>query len=58
MKQAIKLVLAHKEIDYEGAFSPVDFDSHGDIGSAVYEIWQYTGPNTFKTLQTITFRGK
>lgn len=58
MKQAIQLVLAHKEIDYEGAFSPVDFDSHGDIGSAVYEIWQYTGNSTFKTLQTITFRGK
>lgn len=58
MKQAIKLVLSHKEIDYEGAFSPVDFDSHGDIGSAVYEIWQYTGSSTFKTLQTITFRGK
>ena len=58
MKQAIKLVLAHKEIDYEGAFSPVDFDANGDIGSAVYEIWQYTGSNTFKTLQTITFRGK
>ena len=58
MKQAIQLVLAHKEIDYEGAFSPVDFDSNGDIGSAVYEIWQYTGNSTFKTLQTITFRGK
>jgi ABC-type branched-subunit amino acid transport system substrate-binding protein len=58
MKQAIKLVLAHKEIDYEGAFSPVDFDAHGDIGSAVYEIWQYTGSSAFKTLQTITFRGK
>jgi branched-chain amino acid transport system substrate-binding protein len=58
MKQAIKLVLAQKEIDYEGAFSPVDFDANGDIGSAVYEIWQYTGSSTFKTLQTITFRGK
>jgi branched-chain amino acid transport system substrate-binding protein len=58
MKQAIKLVLAQKEIDYEGAFSPVDFDANGDIGSAVYEIWQYSGSSTFKTLQTITFRGK
>jgi ABC-type branched-subunit amino acid transport system substrate-binding protein len=58
MSQAIKLVLAHKEIDYEGAFSPVDFDANGDIGSAVYEIWQYTGSSTFKTLNTITFRGK
>lgn len=55
---AIKLLRAHKEIDYEGAFSPVDFDKNGDIGSAVYEIWQYTGNSTFKTLKTITFRGK
>jgi branched-chain amino acid transport system substrate-binding protein len=55
---AIKLLLAHKEIDYEGAFSPVDFDKNGDISSAVYEIWQYNGNSTFATLKTITFRGK
>jgi ABC-type branched-subunit amino acid transport system substrate-binding protein len=55
---AIKLVLAKKEIDYEGAFSPVDFDKNGDISSAVYEIWQYNGNSTFATLKTITFRGK
>jgi branched-chain amino acid transport system substrate-binding protein len=58
MKTAIRLLLAHKEIDYEGAFSPVDFDRNGDIGSAVYEIWQYKGNNQFATLRTITFRGK
>jgi branched-chain amino acid transport system substrate-binding protein len=58
MNQAIRLALAHKEIDYEGAFSPVDFDKNGDIGSAVYEIWQYEGASQFKTLNTITFRGK
>jgi ABC-type branched-subunit amino acid transport system substrate-binding protein len=58
MKLAISLLLAHKQIDYEGAFSPVDFDKNGDIGSAVYEIWQYQGNSQFKTLQTITFRGK
>jgi branched-chain amino acid transport system substrate-binding protein len=55
---AIKLVRAHKEVDYEGAFSPVDFDKNGDISSAVYEIWQYNGNSTFATLKTITFRGK
>jgi len=55
---AIKLIRAHKEVDYEGAFSPVDFDKNGDISSAVYEIWQYNGNSTFATLKTITFRGK
>ncbi len=57
MKQAITLLRARKDIDYEGAFSPVDFDTRGDIGSAVYEIWQYQGSGKFTTLRTITFRG-
>jgi hypothetical protein len=35
----------------------VDFDKNGDIGSAVFEVWQYTGPGTIKTLKTVTFRG-
>src|SRR3954452_5562244 len=30
LAKAIKLVRAGKEIDYEGAFSPVDFDRNGD----------------------------
>src|SRR5438876_4774951 len=29
--KAIKLLRAGKDVDYEGAFSPVDFDSKGDI---------------------------
>jgi ABC-type branched-subunit amino acid transport system substrate-binding protein len=58
LKQAIALLRAHKDVDYEGAFSPVDFDKNGDIGSAVYEIWQYQGSGKFTTLKTITFRGK
>ena len=57
MKQAIKLLLAHKDVNYEGAFSPVDFDANGDIGSAVYEIWQYKGSGQIATLRTITFKG-
>ena len=57
MKQAIKLLLAHKDVNYEGAFSPVDFDANGDIGSAVYEIWQYKGSGQIATLKTITFKG-
>ena len=55
--KAIKLLRAGKEIDYEGAFSPVDFDAKGDIGSAVFEIWKYSGKGTIDTLKTVTFRG-
>lgn len=54
--KAVKLLLAGKDVDYEGAFSPVDFDAKGDIGSAVYEIWRYDGAGKISTLETITFR--
>ena len=57
LAKAIKLVRAGKEIDYEGAFSPVDFDAKGDIGSAVFEIWKYSAAGKIDTLKTVTFRG-
>ena len=53
----VRAAAAGKDVNYEGAFSPVDFDKNGDIGSAVYEIWQYDGAGKFVTLKTITFRG-
>lgn len=55
---AISLLARHKEIDYEGAFSPVDFSPNGDISSAVYEIWRYDGSSKFSTLKTFTFKTK
>lgn len=55
--QAISLLRKGKEIDYEGAFSPVDFNPDGDISSAVYEIWRYDGNSKFTTLKTFTFKG-
>ena len=51
MAKAIKLIRAGKEVDYEGAFSPVDFDENGDIGSAVFEIWKYSAPGKIDTLK-------
>ena len=51
-------LLAHKDINYEGAFSPVDFDPDGDISSAVYEVWRYDGNSKFTTVKTFTFKGK
>jgi ABC-type branched-subunit amino acid transport system substrate-binding protein len=55
--KAIALLRAGKQIDYEGAFSPVDFDAHGDTKSAVFEVWRYVGGGKINTLKTITFRG-
>jgi ABC-type branched-subunit amino acid transport system substrate-binding protein len=57
MAKAIKLIRAGKEVDYEGAFSPVDFDKNGDISSAVFEIWKYSSAGKIDTLKTVTFRG-
>ncbi len=57
LARAIKLIQAGKDVDYEGAFSPVDFDLKGDIGSAVFEVWKYSAPGKIDTLKTITFRG-
>jgi branched-chain amino acid transport system substrate-binding protein len=57
MGVAIRLLLAHKDIDYQGAFSPVNFDRNGDISSAVYEIWRNNGGGNITTLKTITFGG-
>jgi hypothetical protein len=55
--KAIKLLRAGRDVDYEGALSPVDFDANGDIGSAVFEIWRNDGGGKISTLKTITFHG-
>jgi ABC-type branched-subunit amino acid transport system substrate-binding protein len=57
LERAINLIQSGKEVDYEGAFSPVDFDAKGDIGSAVFEVWRYSVAGKTDTLRTITFRG-
>ena len=54
--RAIKLAAAGRDINYEGAWGPIDWDRHGDPGSAVFEIWRYSG-GSIKTVKLITFRG-
>jgi branched-chain amino acid transport system substrate-binding protein len=56
MDKAVKLLLSGKDVNYEGAWGPIDWDGNGDPGSAVYEIWKYSG-NAISTLKTITFAG-
>jgi branched-chain amino acid transport system substrate-binding protein len=56
LEQAIRLILAGKPIKYEGVFGPIDFDSHGDVGSAVYRYWDYNG-NTVSTLKLFNYGG-
>ncbi|MBA3427894.1 MAG: ABC transporter substrate-binding protein [Actinobacteria bacterium] len=56
LDKAIRLLLAGKDIDYEGAWGPTDWDRNGDPGSAVFEIWKYGG-GSIATSRIITFRG-
>jgi ABC-type branched-subunit amino acid transport system substrate-binding protein len=56
MDKAVKLLLAGKDINYEGAWGPIDWDKNGDPGSAVYEIWRYSN-GAISTQRTITFKG-
>jgi len=55
LDQAVKLLLAGKDINYEGAWGPIDWDKNGDPGSAVYEIWKYAN-GAITTQRTITFK--
>jgi branched-chain amino acid transport system substrate-binding protein len=56
LRQAINLILAGKPIKYEGVFGPIDFDSHGDVGSAVYRYWKYNG-QAVSTLKLFNYGG-
>jgi len=54
LPKAIKLVLAGKDVNYEGVWGPIDFDSHGDPGSTLFKIWEYKN-GVVSTLKTFTF---
>lgn len=41
LAKAIELLAAGEEIDYEGAWGPIDWDENGDPGVDVFKIWQY-----------------
>lgn len=51
---AITALMNGEDIDYEGAWGPIDFDENGDPGSAIYEVWQFED-GEINTLTTFTF---
>ena len=53
--RAIRAALAGRDINYEGAWGPIDWDAKGDPGSAVYEVWRYNGAS-ISTVARFTFR--
>jgi ABC-type branched-subunit amino acid transport system substrate-binding protein len=57
LEQAVQDLLDGKDVDYEGAWGPIDFDENGDPGSAIYEVWQFDGSEV-STLETFRFQGE
>ena len=56
LDQAVAALLNGDDIDYEGAWGPIDFDDNGDPGSAIYEVWRFDGSEV-STEKTFTFSG-
>lgn len=54
LADAVRALAAGEDIDYEGAWGPIDFDENGDPGSAIYEVWEFDG-SAISTLETFTF---
>jgi ABC-type branched-subunit amino acid transport system substrate-binding protein len=57
LDQAVQDLLDGKDVDYEGAWGPIDFDDNGDPGSAIYEVWMFDGSEV-STEKTFTFTGQ
>lgn len=55
LADAIEMLAAGEEIDYEGASGPIDFDDNGDPGGAIYELWQFNQQGEIETSRTFTF---
>lgn len=52
--QAMQDVVAGEEIDYQGAWGPIDWDENGDPGSALFELWEMRD-DTISNVDTFTF---
>jgi branched-chain amino acid transport system substrate-binding protein len=57
LDRAVQDLLDGKDVDYEGAWGPIDFDENGDPGSAIYEVWTFDGSEV-STQKTFTFGGQ
>jgi hypothetical protein len=55
LPQAIKAIVAGHDINYQGTWGPIDWDSRGDPTTAVYVIWKHEH-GKITILRTITFR--
>lgn len=57
LDKAIKAVLAGKEIDYDGAWAPLDMGPGGGPSGSFDESWKYVGKGKIVRLSTFAFGG-
>lgn len=57
LDQAIKAILAGKDIDYDGAWAPLDMGPGGGPAGSFDETWKYVGKGKIIRLGTFTFGG-
>lgn len=57
LDKAIKAILAGKDIDYDGAWAPVDMGPGGGPSGSFDETWKYVGKGKIIRLNTFSFGG-
>jgi len=57
LANAIKAVHSGRNINYQGAWSPIDWDKNGDPTSALYVVWKHANGQT-TNIETFTFKAK
>jgi branched-chain amino acid transport system substrate-binding protein len=57
LPQAFNALVSGQSVHYVGAWGSVEWDSHGDPGSAIYVVWQHKNGQT-TNVRTITFHTK
>lgn len=51
IQQALTLVRAQQDIDWDGAAGDLDWDQHGDVTRGVYAVWKITETGNITTVQ-------
>lgn len=57
LPRALNAIVNGQSVHYIGAWGSIEWDSHGDPGSAIYVVWQHKNGQT-SNIQTFTFHKK
>ncbi len=58
LAEGVKAAAQGKDVNYQGASSPVDFDKNGDMKTVSYAVWKFQpGSDSVKVTDTIEYGG-